>query len=608
MADSMWRESIHAFLEDRIATGAVLVVLVLLVLSLVTVWVQYFRTRKKLVAFSVGLRNRIQAWNQARTPSTREPFWAEIERVLIFRGEQPSKIVVRDSPVPGLTMQVLKSSRSGPLGVFLSLIGKHLTAIALMITFGLLGWILMSSVHSSLKAAAGSAGDQLPDAVRLMGAKFFVSVTGLLGAWLFQFFSDLTDEWLEARASKVIAGVEDLLETIPVFQARMAYVGSQQLKKLESITVTVQGIGNEVTSHIGTIAKQQVADTICDAITELRNSAQEIAINLQSQLTTSFGQSLSTEVTRLQGGLEAVQNAIQDQSRGNLDRIVEQLRDIVSGGFSSQSEDMGRQMGQLASTLPKLEAQFAAMTDSLGRNAHEWGEENQRAVVLLSNQVAELVQQFQTVRTGMEAAVAGLAEASQRSVDKLASSASTQAGEINREMDTLRKVAADGTASFAQNTRGFMEVISRVQVELASANGTLRDTVTALATTFQQLKQSQTDQRATLQTLDQAARNLAEGGRRVGAVIEQQPAIIEREQHLLEAQRQAVDRVATVLDQMLKRYSDALSHQSTQLADSWGTLAQRVKQTVEAASLSLSESVDELNQTVRELKNGGTRA
>src|SRR5215813_12629296 len=212
MADSMWRESIHAFLEDRIATGAVLVVLVLLVLSLVTVWVQYFRTRKKLVAFSVGLRNRIQAWNQARTPSTREPFWAEIERVLIFRGEQPSKIVVRDSPVPGLTMQVLKSSRSGPLGVFLSLIGKHLTAIALMITFGLLGWILMSSVHSSLKAAAGSAGDQLPDAVRLMGAKFFVSVTGLLGAWLFQFFSDLTDEWLEARASKVIAGVEDLLE------------------------------------------------------------------------------------------------------------------------------------------------------------------------------------------------------------------------------------------------------------------------------------------------------------------------------------------------------------------------------------------------------------
>jgi hypothetical protein len=153
------------------------------------------------------------------------------------------------------------------------------------------------------------------------------------------------------------------------------------------------------------------------------------------------------------------------------------------------------------------------------------------------------------------------------------------------------------------------DLMAVAQEQLAASNRTFRDTLDGLRSAVEQTRLVEATQQTSVQALEQAARQMTEGGRRVAAALDKQPEVITREEQLLVAQRQVVDKVAAVLEVILKRYSESLSSQSRDLADGWRQLAGEVKRTVEGASSTLAASVDELNETVTNLRKAtGPRA
>ncbi len=590
-----------------------LLVLLLAATTVIVVLALYRSTLARMNRFSATVRGRLASWRTSAPKGPADPLWEPFERVFVFRADQASPIVVSEWPDEGFERQSVALTRSGLGGSFLAVIGEHLTAIALTLTFFLLGIVLVGDIH---KALLDSSDQPLADGLRKMGAKFFVSALGIGGAWLYYALTSLTTDRIRKRAAEISASTHATLEHVQTFHARTSHASAKQLvtlnsdlvqigeswraqlEKLGSIDVSIQGISEQVTSHAGTLMKQHIADIICDSIRKLEDSAAKIALEMSATLQ----HALTTQMGQLSTGLEGVQNAIQGQAQGTLEKLVTQIGDTFSGGFNSQSENIGHQIGQLAEVLPKLEAQFSSMTENLGQNAQRWGDENQRAVLELANQVAGLVGQFESVRAGMEQSVRELAEASHRTIQGVGDAASSQAQAIGQELATFRQSASDSASQFEQRVQAYTDLMHKTQLDLATSNGTIRETLGLLVSAVQQTKQLQANQQAVFVAFERVAAQMVDGGRRMEAVVGKQPEVVAMEEHLVAVQREAVDRVAVVLDAMLKNYSNTLTKQSGDLAASWQQLASTVKNTVQQASVELADAVGGLDDSVKALK------
>jgi hypothetical protein len=375
-----------------------------------------------------------------------------------------------------------------------------------------------------------------------------------------------------------------------------------QLQRLESINVTVQGIGQEVIAYAGTMMKEHVAQVICDSVAELRDRVTSIASELQKQLTDSFQTSLSQEMGRLRSGVEAVQRAVEGQSQSNLERILERLQDVVSGGFQSQSVDMGRQIAQLANVLPRLEEQFAAMSASIGRSADSWGQQNAQAVQGLSARVGELLSQFDTIGKGIDGAAQRLFEASDRTTQGLGAAVAEQAQSTHAQLSEFRRAAAEDGAAFEKRVQAFSDSIEKTQSELTASTGAMRDTAAELLRVLSGLRENSEVTQSSIRSMDGTAKQLTDGAKSLERTFAERGKIVEREQQLLAGQRQAVDSLERVLSGVLKSYEVAVTSQANQLAESWTRLARDVQQVIEGAGQSLSESVEELGLKVDDLK------
>lgn len=529
-------------------------------------------------------------------------------------------------------------------------VGHSLTGIALVFTFGLIAWVLASEVPTAIQgvaqtgdARAGQAGtDALQRAVGLMGAKFAVSALGLLLALVFR---SVVDGWRAriaegvstslTRHREMFVSAEDYrAERLRTDLARaQASIGeivvaraeavTQRLDQLASIEVSVKDMGNEVKSHLGLLMKQHVADQICDAMAELRVFADQVAERLKSGLS----ESLTEGLAKLGVALDMIRSTIEGQAKTDVERLISQIRDMMSGGFQAESQQMTDAMAGLRAVLPGLEAQLRRMTDDVDRQMRERTEDQHRLQAELLRQVQGVVDANERSQAALEDLLGRVGRVAEESTEALRTQLSTSgeeavkglfeaagAGvrELKAQLVQINEMATGNVSAFGQE----VAVSSRA---LLSARESLDHALAAVRGMAAELRDGLSGARDSLAAAERAGGTFSNAGialgdaaRRTHEIVVNLGSRLEQEAGVIESHRalaaQLDAQVLPALEKAFAGYTEAIEEQSRKLQQGWLQLAERVKQTVDRCGAGLQESVEQLADQVGLLQKQLDRA
>jgi hypothetical protein len=301
-------------------------------------------------------------------------------------------------------------------------IGESLTGIALVFTFVLIAWVLATEVPQAiggvtLGSDAGTAkhsNESLQRAIALIGAKFTVSALGLLLSLIFRAIESGTTSSLvgeahdSAHRHRALFVSDDRYRSELLLNevARSREQAEQstlrlerELRGLTSIEVSVKEMGQEVSTHLGTVMKNQIADQICKALDDIREFAAEAMERAQSER--------GADQKALLGAVGRLQDTLANQSKSDVERLLERLQNTVGQGYDNEAKRMASAMAALSEVLPALEGQMRRMTDDVDRQMRDRAESNGRAQ-------AELFAELRTMLGDNRSQMAGMAEMNQK--------------------------------------------------------------------------------------------------------------------------------------------------------------------------------------------------
>ncbi|WP_224371202.1 hypothetical protein [Hyalangium versicolor] len=642
---------------------AIGVIVALALLAMGLVWWRWLRLSRAIRALDTNLTDLLSG--QREEPDSSElgrSLWRAVREQLVFppgRQQLPGPVLMRSSPSQALRESCRSLFRHSAGHGF----GKNLTGIALVLTFSLLGVVLVGPVQEAL-ASNGTRTDSqsslLSQAIGQMGAKFFVSAAGLVLSFLFQWVASALEGRLLARLDAMRTGFERNTQTLEAHEialasARKDALGelkgelsqtrrelSERLEQLESVNVCIQDIGTQVQAHFGTMMKEHVGDVITRQLTSVERAVREIAAELQRSIASGFAATLQKEMSTVRAHLEAMNKVLSERQEHDLGRIIEQLRDTVSGGFQSQSRDMARQMEELVNVLPRLEHQFETMSQMMGSNARQWGSENQRTIDALGEKVSALVGSFDKVRDGLETAVARVLKAStesshrlglenqqvlgqlqgtvqevlsemkessrqlmnaaSRSAQELQMHTERQAGTLNHQVEALRAAAAMDMSSVQAKSKEFAATMGTTQEGLRKLTEQLSVAASQLVSATREVERNQGNSEKLSVRMDEVANRLISAASSFNQLSEERKKVIEREESLLSVQRQALDRVDPVLKGLTRTYEESVSRQAQTLSGHWTTVTEQLSAVVGRTSGELLQGVEDLTEVVEDLK------
>lgn len=439
------------------------------------------------------------------------------------------------------------------------------------------------------------------------------------------------EERLEAQlgtaASIVHADMTAARDTLQETLAAQGRAIVERLDHLASIEVSVKDMGSEVKAHLGLLMKQHVADQICDALADLRVFADQVIQRLESGLTESLTRLATDGLTQLGSALEAIRDTIQRQTQSDVERLVLQMRDMLSGGFQTESHQMTQVMASLRDVLPGLEVQLRKMTEDVDRQLRERSNDHQRLQAELVRQVETVVAASRSSQTALEDLLGRIGAAAESSAQHLHSQL-TASGEA--ALNRLVEASATGLSSLqtqlaqlnqiAQgNVSAFGREVAAAADTLAGARTSLEEALTALGRMASDLRSGLAGTRDGLaaaeraggafstagSTVEQATRRTQEVVASLGDRLEQEAGMIASHRAFAE---QLERQLVPALEKALTAYTRAVDEQSRKLQDGWQELADRVKQTVDACGLGLQDSVQQLAEQVELLQRQLDRA
>jgi hypothetical protein len=525
-------------------------------------------------------------------------------------------------------------------------IGHSLTGISLVFTFGLIAYVLASDVPEAIRGVARahdatamqSGNESLQHAVALMGVKFSISAVGLFGALILRVVEggfrgslahraahsahvarDLFVSPEHHRFEKMHAAqlaVRDELSAMREEAGGNARQLADRLEKLGSIEVSVKAIGSEVTAHLGSLMKEAVADQIKTALADLQGFAEQ----LMEQVSRSLRESTVEETKKVLEALQALQKTIESQASSDVEKLVLQMRDMMSGGFQNESQNMIAAMSSLRDVVPKLEEQMRRMTDDVGREMSERADSNRRAQDQMMEQMRSMLAANEASQAASREVLARVLEQSEQSAknigQRLASSAQDTVARLNevfssRLIDLSAKVeatqgaAADSTVALRKHAEETKALLEDAQATLSKA---IRDAAAVAAGLREGLGGTMTSlerARAALDSHAKASEVVAGAATRIERSVADLGARLANEQQILAEQRKVIDEH---LPRLLTRYGESLEQQSQKLQEAWEKLAQNVRSAVSGASDELAEKVEELGDHVGALNRTLTQA
>jgi hypothetical protein len=402
---------------------------------------------------------------------------------------------------------------------------------------------------------------------------------------------------------------------------------SQRLDQLASIEVSVKDMGNEVKAHLGMLMKQHVADQICDAMAELRAFADQMAQRLESGLTESVTRLATEGLTQLGTALNAIRDTIERQTQSDVERLISQMRDMLSGGFQSESQQMTHVMASLRDVLPGLEVQLRRMTEDVDRQLRERSEDHQRLQAELIRQVESVVAASRNSQSTVEDLLGRIGRVAEDSTQELHNRLSAS-GEAT--LNRLTSAAANGLRDLQEqlgqinemangNVSAFGREVATAAETLAAARASLAETLNNVERIAAELRNGLAGARESLAMAEQAGTVFSTAGRSIGDATERTQQIVsslgdrlEEEAGVIESHKalaiQLEQRVVPALERAFTGYTRAVEEQSQKLQEGWRQLAERVQQTVEACGVGLQDSVQQLVEQVDLLKRQLDRA
>ncbi len=591
-----------------------------------------------------------------------------------------------------------------PVERLLMAMGHSLTGIALLLTFGLIAWVLAAEIPAAIQGvaqtgnsqASQSGTDALQRAVGLMGAKFAVSALGLLLSLLFslgfefrrrriaaageaslrrhrdlfvlaedyrveQLRSDLgrAQEGMGGLVQAQTAALTERLDGLAGIEPSVRQVGQElhvrltglaevmqaevaralealnaqgtaitsRLDQLASIEVSVKDMGNEVRTHLGLLMKQHVADQICDAVADLRVFADQIAQRLEASLTESFTRLAAETIAQLGAALRSIRESIEGRAGSDVERLIEQMRDMMSGGFQAESQQMTQAMASLRDVLPRLEGQLRAITTDVERQMRERGEEQQRLQAELVRQVEGVVSANERSRVGLEALIdrisryaeestqqlqGRLAESGEKAVNSLIAGSAEGLRELRLQLGQVNEIATVNVGTFSREVGAAAEHLAGVRRSLEDGLASLRAMAVELNGGLAGARDGLAAAERAGGLFSAAGESISDATRLTEATVSSLGDRLRQEAGVIEAHRalagQVEKQVMPVLERVFAGHAEAIEEQSRRLQAAWQQLAERVKQTVEACGAGLQDSVEQLAEQVSVLQRQLDRA
>jgi hypothetical protein len=500
------------------------------------------------------------------------------------------------------------------------IVGGSFTGFALVITFGLIAYVLFTDVSRAIQlsdvatpltsggASPSTGAAELAAAVAKMGSKFFISSAGLLLALLNAF----TVKWSEAlwdKAGEAVCGhlaqhfveirgaqLDHMVESTAATRTVSADVQAMRsdladrLDRLRNIEVSVKDLGTEVTANLNQLVQDALTSKIQLLLTDTRAIAEGIAEQLGQALRGNFRE-LSE---RLVSALQDVQTALEKQSGSEVEKLLGRLQDAVSGGFSSETKNMSNLLLEFQSVFPELarqlhsvSGQMAQVLDGLIAQQRE-----QRALVDgMAAATSENVQRLSNdlAKGGAEAMARVLAETNAR---------------IDRMVGALDAASMKNAGRAESMSAEFEQIAERVNGVTHGLNGSLTNVQTLMKDVELTLAESASGVMQLTSAVSQL-RAASDGVQRALGLSEQVRSAIEqslKEQVELSAKNvKGLEHMQEVWPRLLEDVTKAIQATTGQFTSSWTTLAGKLEDATSIYGTQVGERVEDLSAAVDRL-------
>lgn len=550
--------------------------------------------------------------------------------------------IVLSRPLPALRREYAEDEIAHS---FWFSLGGILTGMSLVATFILIAVVMKEDVSGAIRESGGAdeatSTAHLASAVGLLGGKFFISATGVGGSvlallitnWqrgrIFQLAEHPGQRLMSAFSSVEALQLNAKLHQLELLRAdretklqqhdevcRHFEALTARIEKLNSIEVSVKTIGNEVSANLKNIMKDAMGEQLKDMLETTMVDVANIASRVQQELSESFGKQLQFLAGEVQRSLAAVQKAVEGQGQGQLEKILDQLQNTVSGGFQNESQKMIAALEGFANVVPALELQLRTMTGKVAEESRQRAQESAQMNQALTQRMSSLLETMSAQQAANAQVIERIQAASEQGAEAMARRLeASSAGLVNNVLGASRaeieaivgqlRAAAEASARQygdidAQASNAAAAVTQATQGLITSANSIIE-----VANRTSQLV-AQT--RGSSEAIQGASQQFLHAGTTLLGSVQQMQAVIEatrvqtKEQHdLLLKQREYTKEVERMWPTLFDTYLDRFKAGAEELGRSWEGFHQKITSVSNTVGADFGHNTEVLSEAVDKL-------
>lgn len=409
-------------------------------------------------------------------------------------------------------------------------------------------------------------------------------------------------------------------------EIRTTMAGTREdLAKLRSIEVSVKGIGADLTLQLQRMLKEDLGEQIKEILIDVMRQANEMSERLRAELLDGFQRTLETEIPKVLESLQAIRNSVEGQASSPIERMLEQLQSVVSGGMQGETAQMSAALKQFAEVVPALASQLQDVAKNMTRDMQERTDESARVSEKLLAQVGGLLERLESQQSATDRAIAEIAKASSDGAEAMmarlqAGSAEVMGGllktsrsEIDGVLARLQDVAkanAQGYGTLEQSVGATARSIGEARDGLAAAAESIRSLSKETRVVVAEARQGSEAAQKAASSFESAAGMLRTGVDGMRTAIEQGRTYGTEQQAVVAEHRRMLKELELLWPKLFDTYLRSFDEKSILLTRSWNDLYTHVSKLSQTVGADLSEATEDLKTSVDNLAaiNNGRRA
>ncbi|RKH47812.1 hypothetical protein D7X12_01875 [Corallococcus sicarius] len=234
--------------------------------------------------------------------------------------------------------------------------------------------------------------------------------------------------------------------------------------------------------------------------------------------------------------------------------------------------------------------------------SHELGIKNQQVLSQLEGSVSGIVGSFKDVLAGMQESSQQMVRVAAKVTQGIQEGTVQQSGALNHIAEGLRNTAELGMSGFQTQSKEFAKVMGETQEGLRTLTKQMSETAEKLVSATRGAGETHNKASGVSTRMEEVAQRLIETASSFQKLSQERTGVVKQEETLLNAQRQALEQVVPVLNGLTRTYEESVSRQAQVLSSQWTEVMRRLDSVVDRTSGELVQGVDDLSETVQQLK------